>query len=110
MNRIQRYGQQMIFILVLISGPAICNNDLNDGISLDEAINDDLKPTVNVPYILMKAKGAELRAKKGLESSRPVITQGQGQGNIVFGVGTKIAPGTTIINSSQIKNSNSITR
>ncbi len=87
------------------------SNDLDDGIALDDPINDDLKRTVNIPFILMKAKGAELRAKKGLNSSRPVISQGEnGQGNITFGIGSKIAPGTTIINSSEIRDSNSISR
>lgn len=97
-------------IAVFSAGIASCN-DLDDGIALDEPLNDDLKTTVNIPFILMKAKAAELRSKKGIESSRPVITQGEnGQGNITFGLGTKIAPGTTIINSSEIKNSNSISR
>jgi hypothetical protein len=86
-------------------------DDLDDGIALDGSINDDLKTTVNLPFILMKAKGAEMRSKEGIESSRPVITQGEGgQGNIIFGAGTKLRPGTTIINSSVIKNSNSISR
>ncbi|BCX88110.1 hypothetical protein MIN45_P0477 [Methylomarinovum tepidoasis] len=98
-------------VLALGAVPPVMANDLNDGIAIDDPIDDSLKPTLNVPFILMKAKAAELRAKKGLKSSRPVITQGeQGQGNITFGIGSKIAPGTTIINSSEIKNSNAISR
>ncbi len=103
--------QFVITAILVFSAGAASSNDLDDGIALDDRINDDLKTTVNIPFILMKAKGAELRSKEGIESSRPVITQGQnGQGNIIIGAGTKLRPGTTIINSSQIKNSNSISR
>jgi len=97
-------------VLVLAAGAA-AGGDLDDGIAIDTPIDDSLKTEINVPFILMKAKAAELRAKKGLKSARPVITQGeQGQGNITFGIGSKIAPGTTIINSSEIKNSNAISK
>ncbi len=97
-------------VLILVSGN-VSSGDLNDGIAIDTPVDDSLKPTINIPFILMKAKAAELRGKKGLKSSRPVITQGeQGQGNITFGVGSKIAPGTTIINASEIKNSNAISK
>lgn len=110
MQTIKKNKLLMFFIMAVTSGVA-CSGDLDDGIAADDLINDDLKATVNIPYILMKAKAAELRAKQGINSSRPVITQGQnGQGNIVFGIGTKLAPGTTIINSSEIKNSNSISK
>ncbi len=105
-----KHHRTLLFMTILVSGIA-SSDDLNDGITADEPIVDDLKETLNVPYILMKAKAAEFRGKRGIESSRPVITQGQnGQGNITFGPGTKIAPGTTIINSSVIENSNSISR
>ncbi len=103
------YSSVITIIAVLGTGIA-SSGDLDDGIPLDDVLNDDLKPTLNIPFILMKAKGDELRAKKGIKSSRPVITQGQGQGNITFGVGTKIAPGTTIINAPKIKDSNTISR
>ncbi len=110
MKIIHRYNLLIAFIIMLVPGITY-SNDLDDGIALDDPINDDLKRTVNIPFILMKAKGAELRAKKGLNSSRPVISQGEnGQGNITFGIGSKIAPGTTIINSSEIRDSNSISR
>lgn len=100
----------IITIAAVFTAGIANSNDLDDGIAADDLLNDDLKPTVNIPYILMKAKGAELRSKQGINSSRPVITQGQGQGNITFGVGTKIAPGTTIINAPKIKDSNTISR
>ncbi len=98
-------------VLLCLFSSIVLGGDLDDGIAIDEPINDSLKPTINIPFILMKAKAAELRGKKGLKSSRPVITQGdQGQGNITFGVGSKIAPGTTIVNTSEIKNSNAISK
>jgi hypothetical protein len=109
MKSIYTYGQLLLFIAILVPG-VVNSGDLNDGIGIDEAINDDLKPTVNVPFILMKARAAESRGERGIESSRPVIIQGQGgQGNQTFGIGTKFGAGTTIINASEIKNSTSIT-
>ncbi len=110
MIRYYRYIHAIVIISLLVPG-LVLGNDLDDGIALDESINDDLKPSVNIPFILMKVKAAQSRKGQGIESSRPVITQGLGgQGNIIIGPGTKLRPGTTIINSSVIKNSNSISR
>jgi hypothetical protein len=108
---LRKFKYLSVITIITVFGTGIASSgDLDDGIPLDDALNDDLKPTLNIPFILMKAKGDELRAKKGIKSSRPVITTGDGgQGNITFGVGTKIAPGTTIINAPKIKDSNTIT-
>ncbi len=109
MKRIHQYSRLILFSTILISG-VVSSGDLDDGIGIDEVINDDLKPSVNIPFILMKAKAAESRGERGLTNSRPVITTGEGgQGNQTFGVGTKFGAGTTIINASEIKNSTSIT-
>ncbi len=109
MKTTQKYSRPLLLIAILATGIAN-GGDLDDGIAIDEPLNDDLKPTVNIPYILMKVKGAQNRGKNAA-SGRPIITQGEGgQGNITFGAGAKFAPGTVIINSSKIKNSNSISR
>ncbi|MEE9345633.1 MAG: hypothetical protein V3U88_08500 [Methylococcales bacterium] len=101
----------LVTIITVLTAGSTNSADLDAGIAIDTAVDDSLKTRINIPYILMKAKAAELRSKKGIKSTRPVITQGEnGQGNINFGIGTKIAPGTTIVNSSEIKNANSISR
>lgn len=109
MKIIRRNYQFMVFFVLL--APVIAmSNDLDDGIALDEPINDDLKTGVNIPFIMMKAKGAQGLQQKGVKPSRPVIVNDGvgGQGNQVFGIGTKFGAGTTIINAAEIKNSNSI--
>lgn len=111
--RKKQFCNHLLIVGIVLFTATANGNDLNDGIAIDSPVDDSLKPKINVPFILMKAKAAEFRGKKGLKNVRPVITdknQGDGQGNITFGVGSKLAPGTTIINSSEIKNSNAISR
>lgn len=88
-------------VLFLVPSLAL-SGDLDDGIELDEPLDDSnaLQKGINVPFILMKAKGKELTGKR---TGNKLITSKDsqaGQGNIIFGPGAKIAPGTVIINKS----------
>ncbi len=88
-------------VLLFLPGASL-GGDLDDGIELDEPLDDAnaLQKGINVPFILMKAKGKELTGKR---TGNKLITSkdsSAGQGNIIFGPGAKIAPGTVIINRS----------
>ncbi|GAB6067141.1 hypothetical protein JCM13664_04590 [Methylothermus subterraneus] len=101
----------LIFAGVLILLPGVSSSgDLDDGIELDEQLDDAnaLQKGINVPFILMKAKGKELTGKR---TGNKVITSrdsSAGQGNIIFGPGAKIAPGTVIINKSDNRGATAI--
>lgn len=98
-----RNSYMLILASVLTFLPGIgLGADLDDGIELHEPLDDSnaLQKGINVPFILMKAKGKELTGKR---TGNKLITSKDsqaGQGNIIFGPGAKIAPGTVIINRS----------
>ncbi len=105
-----RYVTMLILAGVLSLPGLALSGDLDDGIELDEALDDSnaLQKGINVPFILMKAKGKELTGKR---TGNKVITSGDssaGQGNIIFGPGAKIAPGTVIINRSDNRGATAI--
>jgi hypothetical protein len=88
------------WLLLVIGSAAVHAGDLDDGISLDDPLNDEIKSEPNVQYIIAKAKGrAKTRASRALGESG-------GMGNTIFRPGTKIGPGVTIISMPIIKNSN----
>ncbi len=96
---------------ILLPGMGL-GGDLDDGIELDEALDDSnaLQKGINVPFILMKAKGKELTGKR---TGNKLITSRDsqaGQGNIIFGPGAKIAPGTVIINRSDNRGATAVAK
>lgn len=106
-----RNAKTLLFASVLILLPGISlSGDLDDGIELDEALDDSnaLQKGINVPFILMKAKGKELTGKR--TGNKLITSKGSeaGQGNIIFGPGAKIAPGTVIINKSDNRGATAI--
>ncbi|QBQ55175.1 hypothetical protein [Nitrosococcus wardiae] len=98
----KRKLQRIFFSLVLMSPLVGMSSDLDDGIPLDTPVDDSLKTGVNIPFVLMKAKGRELSATKN--KNKTLITDRDtnvvGQGNIILGPGAKLGPGTVIINNS----------
>ena len=98
-----------LWLIVLIMSPIIgAAGDLDDGIPLDDSIDDSnaLQKGVNIPFILMKAKGKELTGSRVITSE----DSSAGQGNIIIGPGAKIAPGTVIINNSDNRGATAIAK
>ncbi|MBN2701688.1 MAG: hypothetical protein ACPW60_01325 [Methylohalobius sp. ZOD2] len=95
--------------LSLLLIPAMAwSSDLDDGIPLDTPIDDSLKTGLNDSFILMKAKGKELSGNR-----KTLITNesnSAGQGNIILGPGTKLAPGTIILNNSDNRGATAVAR
>ncbi|NOT84091.1 MAG: hypothetical protein HOP02_04755 [Methylococcaceae bacterium] len=84
-----------LLLACLSSGFVYAAGDLEDGISLDEDINDDLTLTPNIEFITRNAMA------KALRGSKKVIVN-CGVGNQVFGPGANIK-NTTIINATDNK-------
>jgi hypothetical protein len=107
------YKWAIALAVALIFLPGISlGGDLDDGIELDEGLDDSnsLQKGINVPFILMKAKGKELTGKR---TGNKLITNRDsfaGQGNIIFGPGAKIAPGTVIINRSDNRGATAVAK
>ncbi|MCX8049464.1 MAG: hypothetical protein N3A55_07370 [Methylohalobius sp.] len=101
----------ILFASALIFLPGLSlGGDLDDGIELDESLDDSnaLQKGINVPFILMKAKGKELTGKRTGNKMITSRDSSAGQGNIIFGPGAKIAPGTVIINRSDNRGATAI--
>jgi hypothetical protein len=86
-------------LLCLLSSP-IQADDLNDGITADDPINDDLQIDKNIEFIKRNAIAKSLRAKDKDNGCG-------GSGNQTFGPGTNLS-NTTIINLSNNENSNAV--
>lgn len=71
--------------LFLLLSTAALANDLDDGIDIDTAINDDLNLGKNVRFITRKALA---KAKNGQKNSNSSGTCGSG--NITIGPGSKV--------------------
>ncbi|ADE14846.1 hypothetical protein Nhal_1722 [Nitrosococcus halophilus Nc 4] len=112
MYRKERKLQGIFFSLVLMYPLAGMSSDLDDGIPLDTPVDDSLKTGVNIPYVLMKAKGRELSAKRN--KSNTLITDKDanavGQGNIILGPGAKLGPGAVIINNSDNRGATAVAK
>ena len=75
--------------------PYCLGNDLDDGIKLDESINDQLEKTKNISYI---KQYAIMKVKDGTA----IVNGCQGAGNITIAPGTNLN-NTTIVNLSNNK-------
>ena len=87
-------------------------NDLDDGIAIDEKIDDSLKKEFNSNFIVSKSKSrAKARIKRGADSKTILLEDGvanSGVGNIQIGAGADLQ-GATIINLSTNNDSAVIT-
>ncbi len=81
-------------------GPYCLGNDLNDGIKLDEPINDQLEKTKNISYI-------EQYAMMKIKNGTAIITGCQGTGNIAIGPRTNLS-NATIVNLSNNQNASAV--
>ena len=103
----------LIFLLLVccVANTAIAN-DLNDGIAIDEKIDDSLKKEFNSNFIVSKSKSrAKARLKRGDDSKTILLEDGisnSGVGNIQIGAGADLQ-GATIINLSTNNDSAVIT-
>jgi len=95
MNTIKTFAIALILAATPLAG--VSANDLDDGIALDEPINDDVQKDVNVQYIVANAIG---RANKHNGEVQDAV---DGNGNILFGPGAKIGNNVVIINNSKNK-------
>ncbi len=98
----------LIGIVCLLLSSFVVADDLDDGIKLDDPINDDLKLEINQQYIMRRAKAAAEATANGEETSDKVIVSDScgGTGNQVFGAGTNLQ-GAVIVNLSDNRGSNS---
>jgi hypothetical protein len=87
------------FLLCLLSNP-LQADDLNDGISADDPIVDDLQIDKNINFIKRNAIAKSLRSKNKDNGCG-------GSGNQVFGPGTNLS-NATIVNLSDNKDSDSV--
>ena len=89
-----------LFIFYLVSSPLYAD-DLDDGIGIDEAIDDKLQLEINIDYIkrsaIAKARRAEAKGNSGCS----------GIGNQSFGPGANLK-GATIVNLSDNKGTSSV--
>lgn len=77
-----------LLITILLNGMNCYAGDLDDGIGIDEPINDDISLGKNVQFIIRNAlaKGKSGKSKEGGGGQ----TDACGSGNIVIGAGSKV--------------------
>ena len=91
-----------LLLLCLVSS-SLYADDLNDGIGIDEPINDDLQISPNIDFIKRNAIAKARRATKGGKSNSGC----SGTGNQSFGPGANLK-GATIVNLSNNKGATSV--
>ncbi|MGR9114821.1 MAG: hypothetical protein ACU85E_03585 [Gammaproteobacteria bacterium] len=89
-----------LFLLILVSG-SLAADDLNDGIGIDEPINDNLQLNSNIDFI---KRNAIAKARRGANGSNSGCS---GTGNQSFGPGANLQ-GATIVNLSDNKGATSV--
>ncbi|VAW85535.1 hypothetical protein MNBD_GAMMA16-161 [hydrothermal vent metagenome] len=90
--------------LLILCGNA-AGSDLDDGMGIDKPIDDSIKPSQNINYIVTKAKS---KAKTSMTGSGARVVKA-GMGNINIGAGTNLK-GATIINLSTNKGNNVVAK
>jgi len=90
--------------LLLLCGSATAS-DLDDGMGIDKPIDDSIKPSQNINYIITKAKS---KAKTSMTGSGARVVKA-GMGNINIGAGSNLK-GATIINLSKNKGNNVVSK
>ncbi|MGR9044736.1 MAG: hypothetical protein ACU83N_05530 [Gammaproteobacteria bacterium] len=91
-----------LLLLCLTSG-AVYADDLNDGIGIDEEINDNLQLNTNIDFIKRNAIAKARRAADGGKGTAGC----SGTGNQSFGPGANLK-GATIVNLSNNKGATSV--
>ena len=91
----------------LMSTALLCTpawgSDLDDGIAIDEPVNDSVQVDTNTIFTVVHAK-TKARAQSSGSSTDTVTADGNGLGNINIGAGVDLS-GATIINLSDNENS-----
>ncbi len=99
----------LIFIALLSVTVYVSADDLDDGIKLDEPLNDDINLDVNIQFIKRRAKAAAESVQNGGSAGGKVIvnTGCGGTGNQIFGAGSDLK-GATIVNLSDNKGTSTV--
>jgi len=99
----------LIFIALLSVTVYVSADDLDDGIKLDEPLNDDINLDVNIQFIKRRAKAAAESVQNGGSAGGKiqVNTACGGTGNQTFGAGSNLQ-GATIVNLSDNKGSSTV--
>ncbi len=111
MNKMRKMLMQMLLGAVIVSGVAlgpVWANDLDDGIPVDEPVDDGVKVDTNFTFIVVDAE-TKARAKASGSSGNTVINSENGLGNINIGAGADLS-GATIINLSNNEDSTVIAK
>lgn len=93
-----------LLILLCLFGGSVNADDLNDGIAIDEPINDDLQLNTNVEFI---KRNALAKANRAIKNGTSTSDGCGGAGNQTFGPGANLR-GATIINLSNNKGAQSV--
>ena len=100
--------RSIILITLLLTTGISHASDLNDGIAIDDNIDDSLQRDFNTSFVVTKSTTRAIaREKKGKDSNTVILKDGAGVGNIDIGAGSNLK-GATIINLSTNKNSTAI--
>jgi len=100
-----RYSQNITLLTLLLLCGSATASDLDDGIGIDKPIDDSIKPSQNINYIVTKAKS---KAKTSMTGSGARVVK-SGMGNIDIGAGSNLK-GATIINLSTNKGNNVVSK
>lgn len=101
-----KYFTLLFFLLISFS---VVADDLDDGIKLDEPINDDINLDVNIQYIKRRAIAAAESVQNGNDVNNKIVvnTACGGTGNQTFGAGSNLT-GATIVNLSDNRGSSAV--
>ena len=104
MNRATRSQAIALTVFCLTLNGTAIGNDLNDSITIDTPVSDNVNVDKNTRFRVMDAK-----AKAKRKGGKIITNSGQnnGLGNINIGAGANLK-GTTIINLSNNKNGTAI--
>jgi len=97
---------KIVLLLWLLVLSPVYANDLDDGIQIDEPVNDDLQSPFNIEFLKRRvmAKTYSLKNSKKTYADQTVC----GFGNIIIQPGSKIPVGTIFYNGSDNKNNNAL--
>ena len=90
-------------LLLCLASSSLYADDLNDGIAIDEGINDNLQLNSNIDYIKRNAMAKARRSTSGGQSNSGC----SGTGNQSFGPGANLK-NATIVNLSNNKGATSV--
>jgi len=96
----------IVFMVFFVSCQISFAGDLDDGIEIDEPINDDINLDINIQYIKRRAMAKTESIQGGEENQDKIIVNDScgGTGNMNFGAGADLK-GSTIVNMSDNRGS-----